>query len=223
MSEIQFRQEFCGEFVDEATAVIPLELVMKCINPELKNEEVLHGERATYVGIDFGKKRDSTVVVFFEKVYDKDDEGYTYVMRRMDNYLEDYTTQLPKIHDKLRKLQALHVWVDQTGVGEKLYEDMKRMNRKWSINGVIFSRQWKERAVTDMLQLIQDRKVQFINDDELIKQIHGLQRKLTQHGNARFEHANGEHDDIFWAIALALTKASHQKGFFGMKGSHALM
>jgi len=223
MGEVQFRQEFCGEFVDEATAVIPLELIMSCVDMSLINMERLDGDRATYVGIDFGKKRDSTVAVFFEKVYSKDDEDYTFVMRRMDMYLEDYTTQIPKINNKLRQLHAMHVWLDQTGVGEKLYEDMKRGDRKWSINGIIFSRQWKERAVTDMIQLMQDKKVKFINNDELIKQMHGLQRKVTQHNNVRFEHDNGEHDDIFWAIALALSKASHQKGFFGLQGSHALM
>jgi len=222
MNNVQFRQEFCCEFVDEATAVIPLSLIESCIDPDLKQQGRMFKDRATYVGIDFGKKRDSTVVTFFEKT--QNDEGQdVFTLKRMDSYLEPYESQLKKIETNLKNMNAMQVWVDQTGVGEKLYEDMNTMSRSWHVNGVIFSRQWKERAVNDVILLMQAGRVKFMKDDELIKQVHGLQRKITVHGNVRFEHQKNEHDDIFWSIALALSQASHNSGFFGMTGTKILM
>ncbi len=224
MDGTQFRQEFCCEFVDTVTAVIPLELIMKCVDDKLKPVNQMDGDRITYVGIDFGKKRDSTVITFFEKVWDEDEEEPSFIMRRMESYFnEDYNVQLPKIEKLLKCMHATQVWVDQTGVGEKLFEDVRKMDRKFQVNGIIFTRVWKEKAVTDMLVLMQSGRVKFINDDDLIRQLHGLERKLTQHGNVRFEHGSGEHDDKFWSIVLAVSKASHQKGFFGLTGSKGLM
>lgn len=226
MDDLQFRQEFCCEFIDVATAVIPLELINKCVNLEIPGIDTktcarMDRDKVTYVGMDFGKKNDSTSINFFEKVFVQGDEEPYYIHKRMDTYKGDYTEQIIKIKEGLSNMHATQSWIDQTGVGEKLLEDL-REHKDGHVNGVIFTRELKERMVTDLLLLMQSGRVKLINDPDLIKQLHGLTRKVTGFGNVRFEHESAGHDDIFWSIALALSKSSHQKGFFGMKGTRIL-
>ena len=227
LTPLAFRQEYCCEFVDEVTSVLPMELILKCTpgtaesedKKELKQEESIPSNRIIYAGIDFGKKRDSTIAVYFEKVFEDEDKEPTFIMRRMDMLTEmDYSSQMPIIKNGLKSMNVNQCWVDQTGVGEKLYEELQKENIM--VNGIIFSRSWKEKAVTDMVLMMQRGKVKFLKNDELFKQLHQLERKITPQGNARFEHHKKNHDDIFWAIALALSEASHNQGFFGFSSSN---
>lgn len=70
--EIAWRQEFCCEFVDEATAFITHDLIRSCQDVRLETAvdwsrlEARHAE--IYVGVDVGRFRDVTVVWLWERV-----------------------------------------------------------------------------------------------------------------------------------------------------------
>ncbi len=220
MDDTQFSQEFCCEFIDTSTAVIPLELIDKCCKLEIPGYDLgtvqkMDRDRITYIGIDFGKKVDSTVASYFEKLYIQGEEEPYLIQRRMDILKGDYTTQLETIKSGLENMHATQAWVDQTGVGEKLVEDV-RGYKGCHVNGIIFTRELKERMVTDLLLLMQSGHIKLIDDPELRRQLHTLRRIITDSNNIKFQHEAGQHDDIFWSVALATSKMAHSKGFFGM-------
>ena len=212
MTEQQFRQEFCCEFIDEVTAVFPYELIHACIPGHkmnlIKEDELIKynsmpNGKLVYAGVDFGKIRDSTVVTYFEKLFKEGHEKPFFNMLRMDVFEKmRYVDQIPLIVEGLRNMKSNQVIVDQTGVGEKLYEDLQGYN--FNLLGIKFSNSWKENGVNKMIRYMQSGRIKYLNDERIVKQFHDLQKKITRSNNARYEHSSGEHDDIFWSIVLAL-------------------
>lgn len=235
MTENQFKQEYNCQFIDEVSAVFTYELLNACtpgrneiekeaIKPELsitnKHSDGTGQDRVIYAGVDFGKVRDATVITFFEKKFIDGDTEPHYKMLRME-ILErmNYMDQIPLILKYLREMCVDQVYVDQTGVGEKLYEDLA--NKDLPIYGVKFSNSWKEKAVTRMILLMTSGRVRFLNDEKLIEQFHDLQKIITKNNNVRYEHSAGGHDDIYWSCNLALNSEESEFGYDGVVGGTA--
>ena len=205
MSIIQFKQEYCCTFVDEATSVFPYELLKPCVDIELCNDiGYFSGNklRQVVVGIDFGKVNDSTVLIALEKM-----NNGLLVMRYMKEYTGDYNKQL---HDGmgivkiLSLLKPSQVLVDATGVGEKLFEDLRSVYGS-KIRPVKFTNVGKERMVADLHIALEDKNIRLMNDDKLITQLHDMERKkISGSHRVRFEHPKGKHDDYCWSLMLAV-------------------
>jgi hypothetical protein len=61
MSDLEWRQEMECEFLDEANAFIPYEKILECVQDYVPAKPD-PGEQA-FIGVDFGRYRDSTVIV----------------------------------------------------------------------------------------------------------------------------------------------------------------
>lgn len=217
LSVDEVEQEYCCRFIDQSTAVFTLELINSCVDSSLL--PIYSGVKEgviLYAGVDFGKKNDNSVVSVFEKL--GEDDEVSYIMRHLAIFPTSmsYVEQIDKMITLLKGLRVSNIWVDSTGPGEKLCEDLQRAGLL--VSGVVFSRGWKEQAVSDVMLLMQAGRVKFFNNNELVNQFHGLRRKVTMLGNVRFEHDGVCHDDIFWSVVLALSRASHVGGFFGVTG-----
>ena len=196
-SDPGFRQEYCCEFIDEEGSFFPYELIQPAINSDLKDYNVTEFRGGLlYAGYDPAKQVDSGVFIIVEKT----DRG-KYIIRHIKAWIKvSYTEQLAHIKTYstvgLTKLST-----DQTGVGQKIQEDLRgALGSK--AEGVTFNNAIKEKMIVNLRQLFQDGKIEIPNDPRLIHELHSLQRKQSE-TVIRYQHADGEHDDYAWALALA--------------------
>src|SRR5208282_1654388 len=70
-TELEFKQEFLGEFIEEVDTYLRRDLIERCVDPKLTLSDT--GEVGKYyiLGVDFAKQRDETVVILLESQQDQ--------------------------------------------------------------------------------------------------------------------------------------------------------
>lgn len=86
LSELEYRQEYLAEFLEEVDVYYPMELITPCIVPSLELLERSEPGKGYIYGIDFAKQRDETVVMILERFYKECPlcgpiDGYHFVLR----------------------------------------------------------------------------------------------------------------------------------------------
>ena len=71
----------------------------------------------------------------------------------------------------------------------------------------------KSQLYSDLLPLINSRAIDLLDDDRLVTQIVGLERRTARSGRDSIDHAPGAHDDLANAAAGALVFAFKDPGF----------
>lgn len=220
----EFKQEFCGEFVDESTAFFPYEMIDRCRKfkePQPNITDVLepwtarpdHNDHEVVVGIDFaeGKKGgDSTSI----QVVEKDADGVH--KQRFHQDLDagkgwnDFDRQLAEVNGVIERFRPQRVRMDETGLGRALAQDLRKT---WGglVEPITFTNANKEEMALNVKRLMETERLWLQWDNTRIKgQIHNVRRKVTAAGNIQY---GGEpHDDMFWALALAC-KGGHRDTF----------
>lgn len=200
--DIAFKQEYCCEFVDESTSYFPYDLIKECWNAELADCDSIDAIKRTtgqlYAGYDPAKVVDSGVFCVVEKLPDN-----KVILRHLKEWHGiSYSTQLAYIESYCRGASIAKLITDQTGVGQKIQEDLSR-SLGARAEGVTFTAPNKEKMITDLRVLFQDKKITIPHNRTLINQLHSLRRSITDKGNVYYQHEEGKHDDYVWALAMA--------------------
>jgi hypothetical protein len=110
--------------------------------------------------------------------------------------------------ERLQTIRA--IYVDVTGVGNAVVEEMQRSGIT-NVTGVTFTIQKKEDMATILREkmrlrefLIPYEPVRRRQDIDLCAELNIEKYELMKTGHIRFSHPEGSHDDIFWAVALAV-------------------
>jgi len=206
-SDIQgFQTEFECTFVDETEAYYPWELIVDCreddapIWKEWPENYEPQGELA--IGVDLAKSRDKSVftVTEFIKI---DDQIHRFV-RFIHATQASYEDQFDYLKRLIARVKPSRVTIDQTGVGAVFVERMNRERFSFggevNIEGVVFTNQKKEKWATTLKGEMQDRRIHFLPDNDLIRQTHGIRRTKTESNFYRFA---GAQDDFFWSAILS--------------------
>jgi hypothetical protein len=99
-------------------------------------------------------------------------------------------------------LQLLERGDHQTGVGEAVIEDFKRVVP--NARGVVVSVTTKTEMAAGLRTLFEQRRIRLPNDKKLVMQINALRYQVSKAGKLLFESSEkGVHDDYLWALALA--------------------
>jgi phage FluMu gp28-like protein len=105
------------------------------------------------------------------------------------------------IIDKLKQVQK--VLVDQTGVGEYIVEDMQKGGIP-NVEGITLTLATKQEILGHLKQLMQNQLFTYPFDVNLTSELNIERFELTKTGQVQFSHPEGTHDDILWAVALAV-------------------
>lgn len=198
-----WRQEYLLEFVDEATAYLPWDLINSC-------EHVLAGDPARYeggecvVGVDIGRHRDLFVIQVLEAVGDVWWHREEIALRRASFAMQDEA-----LDDVMRRYRVSLCQMDRTGIGEKPVEDAQRRYGS-RVQGIAFSPPAKQRMATASKRAFEDRRVRIPSGhDELRNDLHKIKRELGNSEIPRFVADRDEdgHADRAWAMFLALDAA----------------
>jgi phage FluMu gp28-like protein len=214
----EFDQEFGCKFVDESMAFFPWELILRCAKPDepQKQDDKDYvekwfvrpdsaGNSEVYIGIDFAEGRkggDETSIQIVERTPNGDLRHRAWFDLSYEGGFSNFNEQLKFINEEvIAKFKPQRVRLDETGLGRKLSEDLRRVHGGL-IEPINFNLQSKEEMALNMKGLL-EREVLWLNQDNkrLLGQIHGIKREISASANIKY---SGEpHDDMFWALCLA--------------------
>ena len=118
----------------------------------------------------------------------------------------DYTEQIARIGETCKKFRIIGGAADQTGVGEAVLEDLKKV-APWII-GVTFNQKTKFELASTLRLMMEHRRLLIPDHRRLITQLNAVGYLVSRPGNILFQPTTNQHDDHFWALALAV-HASH--------------
>ncbi len=218
--ELAWRQEFCCEFVDEATSFMPFDLIRGCQDPRLDvavDWRCLERRDAeVYAGVDIGRYRDLTAVWLWQR------EGDTLVTRgvlTMEN--AGFSEQESAIARLLEQRALRRCCIDATGLGLQLAERLTEQFGDHLVERVVFTSGLKS-ELAGGLRVSAERGILRIPADEtIVNDWHSISRIVTNGGYIRYDadRSSGGHADRFWAAALGIHAAG---GYLGGAGFETL-
>lgn len=200
--DLLWRQEYECEWLDEASAWLPYELIDGCEN-SAAGQPAGYGGGVTVIGVDIGIRRDLWAAAVLELVGDvawlrelSVMQGGTFAARdaELDRLVGHY--------------RPLAVAIDQTGMGEPVVEAAQRRYRGLGrrVEGVLFTAQRKLALATVLKERMQDRRLRLPAGDAALRaDLHAISQVAGVTGAPRLV-ADGDtdgHADRFWALALA--------------------
>ncbi len=219
--QIRWRREMLAEWAEDQDVWLTQSLIASCIvtkassgvdleeyNPETERK----GE--FFAGLDLAQTRDYTVLAIVERVNDK------LFLRHLKIFPQPtiYATvlgYLKMIQDRWGQFGKIHV--DFTREGPSIIADMQTAGI-YNAEGVTFTVPSKSEMASLLKQRMANR--QFFYPmlhwerpyrGEICTELNIEHYSLNKEGTIGYYHPQGTHDDVFWAIALAVNAAAEMK------------
>ena len=222
VDEEAWRQEFCCEFVSEASEWIPGELLESCVSREATttlpfgSSPKLAGEwGGYYAGWDIARNRDLSVIWLSELVGDVTWARGVVEMKNMPT--PDQLRQARLLMPLIRRIN-----IDQSGMGLVIAEQLDE-EYPGKVEGVQFTQQTKEGLAVYAKHRMEEIKVRIPDDARVRVSFRSIKKTQNAIGQFRFdtEHdAKYGHADHWWAFCMAETAAQQIVSNQGQHGYH---
>lgn len=206
MSPTAFACNYMCEFTDESVTVFPYDMLRKqveqyqlwTLDSDIPRDEPI------YIGIDFGKKINQTAITAVRHGSTK-----TRVMFHLVT-AEDFDKQIKLIEQVITHLRPTKVLVDQGGLGAPIL-DILLSKFAGIVEGVIPTSASKEKMVLNCRNMLEGGRLVLPELEELIEQLHGFEKEITEFGNVRYTGKRTETDwldDRAYSLFLACSQLS---------------
>jgi len=202
-------QEFELNWLDEASAWLPYDLIGQCETSDLVATD--RGWRSPrhstdsryYLGWDIARRRDLSILWLINQSFK------TAEVVRMRGIT--FEAQMAELRRLMATYPVQRACLDQSGMGEALVELAQKEFGTSRIEGVLFTGAVKQDLATVLKQRYEDRQVSVPIDRAIRDSLHAVKRLTTASGNVRFdaERTDQGHADYFWSQALAVHAATH--------------
>jgi len=189
MPEMLFRQEMEADFIDDAGVVfrgIDGIICGDLLDPVKDHRYIM--------GVDVAKTQDFTVII----VIDIDTRQVVF-FDRFNNI--DWPFQKEKISWTAKRYNEAMIWIDSTGVGDPIENDLRRDGRR--VFGYKFNLTSKKELVEFLVIAIQQKMFTMPDIREVIQELQSYDYEMLPGGKIRYNAPPGLHDDC--VIALGLT------------------
>lgn len=184
-----FEQEYLGKFVTSAGAVFGdlTELIDGGKEEPEKN--------ASYImGVDLGNKDDFTAITVME------------VGRKKAVWVEKLReTSWQFIKEKIvevsKKYNSAPVWIDSSGTGDAVFEDIQRMT--FAVPYSMHSAKAKEQLIDKLRIFCENKIIKLCDDRDLLEELRSYQYNIKGNGYRSYSAPKGKHDDLVISLALA--------------------
>jgi phage FluMu gp28-like protein len=202
--EDAWRQEFECQWLDEAAAWLPYDLISSC-EDDAAGDPALYAGGPVFIGNDIAVRNNLWIAWVIEAV---GDVAWTreVVVRRNISFAEQDAV-MDALFDRY---DVVRLAIDQTGMGEKPVEDARRRYGSARVDGVILSAARKLALATVLKQRFEDRTIRIpLGDTALRADLHKPRKIEGATGIPRFvaESDAAGHADRFWGAALAAAAA----------------
>ncbi len=219
VGELEYQQEYLAEFVDDQKAYFPMALLRQCVHVcgdvgkcEYCESYGVKFSGELYGGYDPGGRTDPAAFVVLKKVK----ENFEVVLTKTflsrsktdENLYTRFTVELADLH---KKFHFKKIMVDQTGLGQPIIEHCKDIGLP--SEGLILTARSKEAMLSNLRLLFENKKLTLPpNDLSLLANLNCIEEERTRGGGYTFNHAQGTHDDLAYALALAAQAANKGTG-----------
>ena len=209
MTSEAYRREYQAEFTEAASSYFQQELIRKCIEhaqslglePYTTIEQQIP-KAQYYAGLDLGKlrplrtgdnpKRPRRTQTYLLSPVSSPDAPYTEVINTLTRADEKF---------RFQKLLA-----DQTGLGEPILESLQQQGVICA-EGAKLTQDAKTEILTHLKLAMEQNHLAIPYNKQLCQQINDQQYQYTKNGKLTFNHPPNTHDDMLWALALAVYAA----------------
>jgi phage FluMu gp28-like protein len=216
IGDLRFKMEYEAEFVEEENSFFSQDLIRECVEDyDLIDEVQLLAEGRIaggyYLGADFGKKVDYSVVVLLRR---EEADKLRLVFLKQFALGTPYSEVVAYIQQLNQKFDVLKGYVDQSAIGESLVEEIKEFAPQ--IDGLTFTAKVKQDMMVLLHARMEQKRIILPMERGLLSQINEQQyrfgkakptEKSEEKGVMTFYHPSGIHDDQLWALALAVYAA----------------
>jgi len=187
-----FRQEFLAEFISDMGGVF--RKVKDCMTGQFKNPE---GHKKYVIGVDLAKYSDFTVMI----VIDVNEDNVVY----FDRFNQiDWTFQKQRILSISKRYNDATVFLDSTGVGDPIWEDLNKQTSGNMIGFSIKSNAIKRQLIDGLVIAIENKAISYPEIEELINELTIFEYEKMPSGIEKMHAPAGYHDDCVIALALAV-------------------
>ena len=210
----RWRREYLCEFVDEAGALLTLELIRGCehegLRCELPGMDARQwdakslgwepGEGELFLGVDIGRRHDLTVFWLLQML---GDVAWTRAVLELRG--TPFSEQAAVGDCLFQGLPIRRACIDATGLGMQLAEGWQQKFGTSKVEAVTFTPAVKAALAEPLRGRFQDRLLRIPIGAEIRDDLHSIRRTSTAAGNVRYlaERTEDGHADRFWALALA--------------------
>ena len=184
-------QEIYAEFLEDSSTVF--RNINKCA--VAAPADPIPG-RTYKVGVDLARLQDYTVIIVLDS-----DGKQVY----MDRFTEvDWTVQKQRIKFVSKKYNDAEVWLDSTGVGDPIYEDLRKDGVR--VEGFHFTNERKKQLIQCLMIALEQKLIEIFGKEiapELINEMLIFEYEMTSSGLIRYGAPKGYHDDCVIGLALA--------------------
>jgi phage FluMu gp28-like protein len=207
MTHEAYLMEYEAEFAEAVNSFFSQALIRSCVELAQKHSVELYVSLESsipvaeyYAGVDFGKLQDYSVFA----VLRRDGDILKIVYMYQFPLETSYTHVIGHLVRANQKFQFRSVLVDQTGVGEPVLEEIRNQGLR-NVEGVKFTVQTKEELLTSLKMAMEQNRLAIPYHRQLCQQINEQQHEYSKSGHLQFSHPENSHDDMLWALALAVT------------------
>jgi phage terminase large subunit-like protein len=212
MTQEAYMREYQAEFTEAATSYFQQELIRKCIEKaqqlNLEPYQTLEQNipKATYfAGLDLGKLQDHSALAIIQK----DQETLKLVYHHQFPLQMPYTEVINTIVRADEKFHFKKLLTDQSGIGEPIIENLKEQGIN-SAQGEKLTQDAKIELLTHLKLTMEQNNLAIPYNKNLCQQINDQQYQYSKNGKLTFNHPQNTHDDMLWALALAVYAAKTQ-------------
>ncbi len=233
IGQTRFRQEYLAEFVDEVTTYFPTSLlrssVHKCTGESLCSYcEMCMGRKSPsgelYAGYDPGGVSDPAALVVVQRYRDTIRKALSYRVVLTKTFLREkqtkdtsnvYTQFTAAVADIHRELHFSRLLVDSTGLGSPIVEHCRSLNLP--VEGMMLTQKTKEEVLSNLKITLEQGRMMLPENLELLSSLNCIEAERTRSGGYTFDHARGTHDDLGYALALAMWSARNTPSLLMMR------
>ena len=189
LPEAVFAQEYLARFIDEGAGVFTG--VNDIIRARLADPAP--GEHYT-AGLDIGRHRDFTVLTIV------DGSGAVVYFDRFSGIT--WTAMKQRVISAVRRYNRAVVWVDSTGVGDPILEDLMRMGA--ACRGFRFTNESKAALIENLILSIDEKRISIPPIQELVDELMIFEVRNLPGGGIAYGAPAGFHDDCVISLGLAV-------------------
>lgn len=195
MPESLFKQEYYCEFLEGAGQFFK-RIKQNCYDKDFYLPE----EGDFQIGADLAKYQDWTVLTPFNLNH--------FIAYPQDRFNQvDWNLQKAKIEAMSRRHGDALVWIDSTGLGDPIVDDLKA--RGVNIGGedgkgFKFNETSRRNLLNNLAILLEQDKIKIPNDDGLISELEAFRYELAENGKIKVTVPSGMHDDRVMSLALSV-------------------
>ena len=218
MSEIEYRQEYLGEFVDTADMLFKLVDVEACmIRDNYRNApEPVYEYFLGYDPATVGQDEASACILEYRPKLDPTIDSQPYSIAKIVTFKGKSIPEQIEIIEHLQKSwNFTNIAVDITGMGqglvkEKLFENRVKLSDTIVADGVSFTIKTKQDIFFNLKRLIEAGQIILGKNDKLKKQLVELKGERKPDTITRISHPRHGNDDLATALALSVWAAKKQ-------------